>query len=186
MSSERRRRILIGLAALVAIQAAAVGIYLAVQRSRGESEPTAFRVEQLRGDLGAPDIVLERADGTRLSIHDLDAKFRLVHFWATWCPPCVEELPGLLATSRELSERGLTLVAISMDEDWSEIRSFFGGDVPPEVYRAVDPNAHEKYDIVSLPDTYLVRRDGRLQLRYGGARDWQTPAAQTHLDQQLR
>ncbi len=186
MPRERRRRIVIGLAALVAIQGVAVGIYLAVQRSRGESEPNAFRVERLRGDVGAPDIVLERADGTRLSVHDLGGQVRLVHFWATWCPPCVEELPGLLATSRELSDHGLTLVAISMDDDWTKIRSFFGGAVAPEVYRAVDPKAHEKYDIVSLPDTYLVTRDSRLQLRYGGARDWRSRAARSHLREQLR
>jgi len=185
MSSERRHRIVVGLAALVAIQAAAVGLYLAVQRSRHESDPAAFRVEQLSGEARAPDIVLERADGTRLSSRSLDGRVRLVHFWATWCPPCVEELPGLLATSRQLSDRDLVLVAISMDDDWATIREFFGGDVPVEVYRAADANAHATYDIVSLPDTYLVSKDGRLLLRYGGARDWRIAAARAHLAGEL-
>ena len=185
MSSKPGRRIVIGLVTLLAIQAAAVAVYFAVQRSRDESKVSAFRVEQLRGDTAAPDIELERADGSRLSVHDLDSRVRLVHFWATWCPPCVEELPGLLATSRKLSDRGLTLVAISMDDDWTKIRAFFGGAVPPEVYRAVEPDAHEKYDIVSLPDTYLVPRNDRLQLRYGGARDWRSHEALSHLRGQL-
>lgn len=180
----RRRRLALGIAAVVAIQGAALGIYLAVERARGSG--SAFRVETLAGDTQAPNILLERADGTRVSLHDIDGRVRLVHFWATWCPPCVDELPGLLATSGELAAQGLSLVAISMDDDWAAIRRFFRGNVPTNIYRAVDHRAHQRYDIVSLPDTYLVPRDGRLLFRYGGARDWQSAAAGAHLAQQLR
>lgn len=186
MTRARLRRIVVAVAVLVGIQAAAVGIYFAVQRSRRDFEPERFRVERLRGETDAPNIALERVDGTRVSIHDLGGKVRLVHFWATWCAPCVKELPGLLATSRELADRGLALIAVSMDDDWSAIRSFFEGDVPAEVYRALDPEAHRSYDIVGLPDTYLVGPDGRLELRYGGARDWRDRAAREHLETRLR
>lgn len=185
MTRARVGKVVVTVAVLVGIQAAAVAIYLAVKGSRTEPAPEPFRVERLRGDTGAPNLVLERADGIRVSLHDLGGRVRLVHFWATWCPPCVEELPGLLATSHELADRGLTLAAISMDDDWTAIRTFFGGDVPAEIYRAVDPEAHHQYDIVSLPDTYLVGPDARLELRYGGARDWRAPAARRHLAAQL-
>jgi peroxiredoxin len=181
----RKRRVLVVIAALLAVQAAAIGIYVAVERIRGAAG-SEFRVEQLRGDVRAPDILLERADGSRVSIHDLDGRVRLVHFWATWCPPCTGELPGLLATSRALADRGLALIAISMDDDWNAIRSFFDGEIPAEVYRAVEGNAHRRYDIVSLPDSYLVPRDGHLLLRYDGARDWRSAAAKAHLASRLR
>ena len=186
MPRSRRRRIVIGVAALIAVQGAAVAIYLAVESARETAASPAFRVEQLRGDAHAPNIVLERADGKRLAVHDIGGQVRLVHFWATWCPPCVEELPGLLATSRELADQGLTLVAVSMDDDWTAIRAFFDGRIPAEVYRAVDSDAHQRYDVISLPDTYLVPRSGRLLIRYGGARNWQSRAARAHLTQQLR
>lgn len=186
MARERGRRVALGVAVLITLQAAAVGIYLAVDRSRGHPAGAAFRVEQVRGESRAANIVLERADRTRVSVHDLGGRARLVHFWATWCPPCIEELPGLLATARELADDGLVLVAISMDDDWAEIRAFFDGEVPSEVYRAVDPGAHETYDVISLPDTYLVSGDGRLRMRYGGARDWRSGAARSHLDEQVR
>ena len=179
------RKIVVTVAVLAAIQAAAVGIYYAVQRPRAK-EPAGFRVEKLRGDARAPNLLLERADGRRLSINDVGSGVRLVHFWATWCPPCVDELPGLLATSRELAGSGLTLVAISMDDDWAAIRSFFDGEVPVEVYRAVDPDANAQYDVVSLPDTYLVSPGGRMRFRYGGARNWRSRDAIEHLAAQLR
>lgn len=180
-----RSRALAVIAALLGAQAAAIGIYFAVERARRPAG-AEFRVEQLRGDVRAPNILLERLDGTRVSIHELDGRVRLVHFWATWCPPCVEELPGLLATSRALGDRGLELIAISMDDDWNVIRSFFDGEIPAEIYRAVEGSAHRRYDIVSLPDTYLVPRDGYLLLRYDGARDWRSAAAKAHLTSLLR
>lgn len=182
----KRRRIIVGIVALVGIQAVAVGVYMAVERGRTSTSGPPFRVERLSGDTAAPNIVLERPDGTRVSLHDLGGDVHLVHFWATWCPPCVAELPGLMATSRSLSGRGLTLVAISMDDDWSEIRTFFGGDVPAEIFRAVDPRAHERFDIVTLPDTYLVAPGDELLFRYGGARSWRAPAAVEHLETVLR
>lgn len=180
MPSNKRHRAVIAVGVLVAVQLAAVGIYWTVSKRRSAS-PAEFRVERLSGNVPAPDIQLEREGGARVSVHATGGKVRLVHFWATWCPPCVKELPGLLETSRALADSGLSLVAVSMDDDWETIRIFFDGDVPPEVYRAVDGNAHKLYDVYSLPDTYLVPNDGRLKLRYGGARDWQSEAARKHL-----
>ncbi|MCG8420220.1 MAG: TlpA family protein disulfide reductase [Proteobacteria bacterium] len=168
--------------ALVAVQAVAIGIYLGVERSRDRaSAKEVFRVEKVGGEKLAPDIMLERADGTRVSVHGFGSRIRLVHFWATWCPPCVEELPGLLAAAAEFADRGLTVAAISMDGDWAAIRDFFKGDIPHTVYRAVESDGHERYDIFSLPDTYLVSRDGWLLSRYGGARDWASKSAREHL-----
>jgi thiol-disulfide isomerase/thioredoxin len=183
--STTRRRVIAAVAAILGIQAAAVGLYIAVERGR-TADDTPFRVEQLSGKTLAPNITLEREDGTRVAVHDLGGEVRIVHFWATWCPPCIEELPGLLATSRALASQGLTLAAISMDDDWSAIREFFNGDVPADVYRAVNRGADQQYDIVSLPDTYLVGRRQRLLVRYGGARSWSDPKARAHLSAWLR
>ena len=183
--SERSRRILIGVVALAVLQAAVIAIYLRVDGERSTSAGEAFRFEELDGTTLAPDMLLERSDGTRIPLQALRGGVRLVHFWATWCPPCVDELPGLLATAHKLAPDGLTLIAISMDDDWAVIRSFFSGHVPANVYRAVDKDAYRSYDVAALPDTYLVPGNGRLTLRYGGARDWLSAAALEHLRRQL-
>ena len=184
--SQRRQTALIAAGAILGIQALLVGVYWLVEPRRSPARPPSFRVERLSGRAVAPDLLLERSDGRRFSLHEQIRGIRLVHFWATWCPPCLEELPGLLAASRHLADRGLTLIAVSVDDDWKAVRQFFGGVVPPAVYRAVAAEAHKAYDVFALPDTYLISGDGRLRFRYGGARNWRTAAARDHLETQLR
>ena len=101
----------------------------------------------------------------------------LVHFWATWCEPCREELPELIALSRELSDTRLTLLAISEDRDWKSVQTYFDGQVPPEILWDASGEGEKLYEVSTLPDTYLVDPKGRLILRFGGARDWSSPAA---------
>jgi thiol-disulfide isomerase/thioredoxin len=160
-------------------------VYLGVQRGRaGTGEGAAeFRVERLRDRRLAPDIAIERPDRRAARLAELGGRVVLVHFWATWCPPCVDELPGLLETARE--HPGVELVAVSLDDDWATIRDFFDGAIPAEIALAADRDrTNELYDLVSLPDTYLAS-DGRLVFRYGGARDWRSDAARRHLSRTL-
>ncbi|HTE49480.1 MAG TPA: TlpA disulfide reductase family protein [Kofleriaceae bacterium] len=166
--------------ALIAVQVGALAIYRAVERGRETPASPSFGGEVVTGRL-APDLDLVRLDGSHLSVAGLRGRTVLVHFWATWCPPCREELPGLVAAARALQKDGLVLLAVSVDDDWATVRDYFGGDVPPEVVRAATPDAHHLYDVFTLPDTYLVSRDGRLTRRYGGARDWRSTEAAHHL-----
>jgi hypothetical protein len=72
-------------------------------------------------------------------------------------------------------------VAVAVDDDWAAVDRFFAGATPAEVVRPTSRDAHRLYDVIGLPDTYLVSGDGRLLLRYGGARDWRTASADRHL-----
>ena len=171
---------------LVGVQLGAILIYRAVQARR--TSVASFRVEQLGGE-PAPTLALERADGSAVDLAATPiagASVRLVHFWATWCVPCLTELPGLLALARRLQPRGLELVAVAVNDDWPAIRRFFNDVVPAEVVRARDASVHKRYGVSTLPDTYLVTSAGRIVERYAGARDWASPAAATHIDDRLR
>ena len=80
-----------------------------------------------------------------------------------------------MACVREISRaRSVQLLAVSVDRDWAPVRGFFVGEVPPEVVRDRTNNGHLRYEVSHLPDTYLVTADGRLTVRFGGARDWRT------------
>lgn len=178
------RRALPTLAVIAALQAIAVLVYVQVERSRGGArEEDSFRYERVGGSPRLPAVELERADGTLLRTDDLRDRRVLLHFWASWCPPCREELPGLLQLGR--AEPGLQVVALSLDDDWATVRQFFGGAVPQEVLRDPSGTLVKTYEVGSLPDTYLIDRDGAAALRFGGARDWRSRAARELLAREL-
>lgn len=179
----RRSKIVAAVACLVLLQVAIVAGYRWIEGQRGQ--PVRFAFERLTPVI-APALALEDAAAAGSALRDHRGRVVLVHFWATWCPPCVEELPALLAAARAFDHQGLTLLAVSVDDDWPELEAFFEGEVPPEVYRAVAPDAHRVFGVHTLPDTYLVDRDGQLRLRYGGARPWDSAAAREHLADVLR
>ncbi|WP_437841637.1 TlpA family protein disulfide reductase [Sorangium sp. So ce1153] len=164
---------------LMLLQALAVGLYWAVEHRRQAERPgLPFAHEQLSGAEPAPDEVLARQDGSELRLSALRGQVVLLHVWATWCGPCRAELPALLDLGRELQRDGkLKLVAVSVDESWDVVRAFFDGEVPPEVVRAGSPALARRLGVSALPDTFLVRPDGSMALRFTGARDWSAPEA---------
>jgi len=143
------------LAALVALQVALAGAYLAVESTRGEEE-ARFAWEPL--DEPSPALAVRR-DGLEVPAPD---EPHLVHFWATWCAPCLEELPGLMAAAEAA---GVPLVAVT-DEPWGEVEDWFGGDVPPAVVRDPSGEAVVRWRVSGLPETFVVS-GGRVIARRG-------------------
>jgi thiol-disulfide isomerase/thioredoxin len=118
----------------------------------------------------------------------------VLNFWATWCRPCREEFPHLVRLHRELADRGLTVMVVSMDEeeDAAAAAAFLqkqGADFPSYIrgfedfgrfVDAVDPQWSG-----ALPSTFIFRRDGELYQRYVGEVTWeQLVAAVTPLLEQ--
>ena len=174
-----RRRLWIGIAVLVAIQAGAFGLYKLKTRRSVESTPFANETLAVRE---APVLAFERANGQRSTLAYARGEVVMVHFWATWCEPCRDELPGLLARADELAAHGrFELIAVAVDDDWDAIRRFFGGTVPPAIVRPEQADIHRRFGASTLPDTYLVDASGKLVIRYAGARDWADPRAHADL-----
>lgn len=176
----KRTRIAVTVGVLVGLQLAAIGIYRAVETSR---EPASARVSFKTQPMAAeqvPPLVGKRSDGSELRLAWPSQRMQIVHFWATWCEPCRDELPSLLAFARDMRERGLEVVAVAVDDDWKDIHAFFGGTVPQEVVIPTDATIHKRFGASSLPDSYLVDRSGKLVERYHGARDWRAGVARDH------
>jgi thiol-disulfide isomerase/thioredoxin len=175
-------RVLGIVAVLAVVQGTLFLTYRFVEEGRSKLEPpTTFPHEQLPGT-PLPDVTLHDENGAPRALRELRGKPVLLHFWATWCPPCKEELPSLLHVGRELQREGrLEVIAIVLDEDWEDVRAFFHGVTPPEVLRDATGTLVKHFEVGALPDTFLVNANGRHLLRFGGARDWRSDAARTVL-----
>jgi thiol-disulfide isomerase/thioredoxin len=181
----RSTRLLCVLLALAAAQALVVIVYRGIEHGRRNREGPTFPYERLSGAMSA-DLLLLRPDGSSRTLADLRGKPVLLHFWATWCPPCKEELPGLIELARELARDGrVELVALTVDRDWDAVEQFFGGAIPPEVMMDGLGAATARYGLSTLPDTYLLRADGTLQLRFFGVREWDSKRARDVLAREL-
>ena len=179
-NAPRRRRLLAVAAAIIAVQAVGVIAYLQLKEAREADTDVPFRYERIDGVLPLPSIELLRHDGALQPPSELRGRPVLLHFWATWCPPCREELPGLLRFAR--SRPGLRVIAVAVDDDWAAVGQFFDGDVPAEVVRDPSGVLVKQYGVGGLPDTYLLDRGGIARMRFAGARNWRSAAALRALD----
>ena len=176
----RTRRVVVTVVTLAILQGLAiVGYVLATREPAGPGE---FRFEPLSARPTAP-IQIETAARTLEMFEGSSDRVTLVHFWATWCKPCRNELPGLLAEAASLDPE-VRLVAIAVDDSWPAIESFFApGKTSPAIVRAADAEGPRRWGATELPDTYVVDRRGQIVERYLGARDWSSTAAELHLRQ---
>jgi peroxiredoxin len=135
------------------------------------SEPVP---DPIRAGQPAPDFQLPRlSDGSPVSLGALRGRVVLVNFWATWCAPCLEEMPAMERLYQELRGEGFELVAVSVDAGRDEVQAFrdrldlsFPILLDPE--RAV-AHAYQSY---RYPESYLIDPSGRIAARYIGPRDW--------------
>lgn len=156
---------------IAAVQVALVGIYWLIEGRRSpdrRAEAKLSTAPPQRVDGLMPPLSLRAHDGTRHDLRDVD-RATLVHFWATWCPPCRTELPGLLSLPQEAP---VDVMAIALDEDWSDVERFLDGPPPATVFLADSSEAEAAFGVRTLPVTYLIEPGRLLRLRFDGARDW--------------
>jgi thiol-disulfide isomerase/thioredoxin len=139
----------------------------------------------------APDFTLKKGpDGGDLALSSLKGKWVLINFWATWCPPCRDEMPSLEMLTRRLARDHagkIELVAASVDEDWNEVNRFFGQTKPTfTVVWDREKSAANSYDSRKFPETYLVAPDGTVAAKFTGPRDWYNQGMVQYFDEVLR
>ncbi|RKG60901.1 TlpA family protein disulfide reductase [Corallococcus sp. AB011P] len=114
-----------------------------------------------------------------------EGRAQLIVFWASWCPPCREEAPGLRALARA-PPKGLRVVTFSRDASMAEVARYFGGSVPSELNLRMDEGevATEALGAETLPTSILVV-EGRLVARFNGPRKWNAPEMRRLLERLL-
>jgi peroxiredoxin len=121
----------------------------------------------------APEIRLQSVDGKTVSLADYRDKVVLVHFWATWCPPCVEEIPTLERFSQQVLGTDIEVLAISVDESADALKTFLDKNkLHFPVLRDPGGKAAGSYGTTKFPETYVVGRDGMVRYKVIGPMDW--------------
>lgn len=124
----------------------------------------------------APDFSLVDENGKTVQLKDYRGKVVLVHFWATWCPPCLDEFPLLNAFNKKFSKDQFALIAISMDEDMSAVKKFryrVPFDFP--IILAKSPKVADEYGTYKLPESYLIDKQGKVVKKIIGPQNWKSP-----------
>jgi thiol-disulfide isomerase/thioredoxin len=126
----------------------------------------------------APPLVRENLDGEPVDIAAFKGDVVVVNFWATWCPPCRREMSSLERMHRALSERGVTVLAVNVGEDFETVFGFLGAVDPSPTFPILfdrDGSALDAWGVKGLPTTFVVSPDGRLAYRAIGGRQFDHP-----------
>jgi len=159
----RRRGVRIAIATAVVGVAIAGGLFLA--RRRGP-------------DL-APDFAVADLQGRTVRLSALRGKVVLLNLWATWCAPCVEEMPSIERLYRTLRGSDFEVLAVSQDEDGRRVVEPFatkqGLSFP--IYLDPEHQVGDRYGVWGYPETFVIDRNGYVVERVIGPRDWDSPAS---------
>lgn len=132
-------------------------------RSQGKAADPARISGDAKGKL-APDFELKDLAGKNVRLSDYHGKVVLLNFWATWCPPCKEEMPWFVDLQQRYGAQGLQVIGVAMDDsDQKTIESFakrLGVNYP--VLRGKESVAQAYGDVQFLPDTFYIGRDGKI------------------------
>ena len=129
----------------------------------------------------APDFTVQDAD-RKVSLHDFRGKTVVLNFWATWCPPCVEEMPSLVKMQSDLKDH-VVVLAVSVDEDERTYHSFLKKyNVDLVTVRDPQQKSNELYGTFKFPETYIIDRQGVVQRKFIGPVDWTRPDVVEYLN----
>jgi thiol-disulfide isomerase/thioredoxin len=168
-----------------------LGLCLVATTAYGEIDTAAFEEDfdiiRYQQNAPAPDFTTTDLDQKLYRLQDFQHKFVMLNFWASWCMPCVRELPALEKLRGALPESDFEIIAINVRDRESRLRKFmstrlFGFAMPldrtGDIYKA--------YEVSSFPTTFLIDREGRLFGRINGARYWMKDGFVAYMKQLIK
>jgi peroxiredoxin len=155
----RCARALVAAAALVALAGSAPA-----------ATPTAWRGGP------TPPLALKDLDGREVRLDAYRGRIVVVNFWATWCAPCVEEMPSLMRLREKFAAQGLEVIGVNFQENAARIKPFlqrYGLDLP--VVRDHDGSASKAWGVTVYPTTFVIGPDQKVAFVVVGEADWSGP-----------
>src|SRR5512142_904226 len=132
----------------------------------------------------AKNLAIFTRDGKKVALSKLKGKIVLVHFWATWCPPCVDEIPELdRFWQRYRNNPSIALYSVSVDDSWEAVDTFrrqHPFDLP--LYRDPQSKTAHKFGTTKFPETYIADRSGKVLYHLANAIDWDSAQVTDNID----
>ena len=124
------------------------------------------------GEPKAKNFTLMSANGGEISLQDYRGKFVLINFWATWCPPCIKEMPALNALHNQLKSRSFRVVGVHVGPALATVKQYLN-DRPVDFDIVIDKNMSlTSWEVAGLPTTFLINPAGEIIYRATGEREW--------------
>jgi cytochrome c biogenesis protein CcmG/thiol:disulfide interchange protein DsbE len=122
----------------------------------------------------APEFTITTDSGRTVSIPNFGGKILVLNFWASWCPPCVEETPSMSRFAQEYAAKGVVVLGVSVDKDEKAYRTFLQ-KYKPGFLTARELKTHEDYGTFMYPETYIIDTNGKVLRKYAEEVDWLAP-----------
>lgn len=149
-----------------------IGVAVFLQASRGDSPaiPDEMILPPIEVDQPAPELTLFDLDGNQVSLSDFTGEVVLLNNWATWCPPCREEMPEFQAYYDKYRDRGFQVVAVEAGQPEPEVRRFVE-EQGLEFVILLDPENQSliTFQHSTLPNSFVIDRRGHLRLAWLGS-----------------
>lgn len=126
-------------------------------------------------------------DGKQMQLSDYRGRVVVLNFWATWCPPCVDETESLVALQKEIAPRNATVLGISIDDDAQAYQQFLQAhkiDFP--TFRDPSEKIAAEYGTHMWPETYIIGRDGRILRKFISEQDWTSSEMTAYINSLLQ
>ena len=132
----------------------------------------------------APEFTIQADGGRTVSVPNFGGKVLVLNFWASWCPPCVQETPSLSAFAAQYAPKGVVVLGISVDKDIKAYQGFLQR-FKPAFLTARDFQVHEDYGTFMYPETYIIGSTGKVLKKIIQPEDWMDPQITRFIDSLL-
>ncbi len=124
----------------------------------------------------APNFSVTTDAGRKISRSDFGGKILVLNFWATWCPPCVDEIPSLEEFHRQLAGSGVVVLAVSVDQNGDQYSRFLQrAGITFQTARDPDAVVSSRYGTFKYPESYVIDQKGKVVQKIIGATNWTDP-----------
>ena len=121
----------------------------------------------------APDFSVVADNGRTVSLENFGGRLLILNFWATWCPPCIQEMPSLDELQKRFKDSGVVVLGLSVDKNEKDYRNLLSkANVSFLTARDPENRINQEYGTFKFPETYIISKDGKVIQKIIGPANW--------------